>query len=155
MILGLDPGINGGLSLSDSDGTPRLFDAFRTDGGLIQAADIKDAVGLYCKVPTMVIIESVHAMPGQGVTSMFTFGKGYGQLIGLCQALDWPFILVTPQAWKAKVLAGTAKDKDAAIAFVRARFPSVNLVRPGCRKPHDGIADAVCLAYYGSTLCRR
>jgi hypothetical protein len=41
------------------------------------------------------------------------------------------------------VLAGTTKDKDAAIAYCRRAFPDVALVLPRCRVPHDGIADAV------------
>lgn len=153
MILGLDPGLKGGYALLD-DGKIIQSGAFSVDGGLIQTAQFVEAIRLHTPEPVMAIIEQVHAMPGQGVTSMFSFGKGFGQLIGVCQALKWPFVLVTPQAWKGKVLAGTPKDKDAAIAFVRARYPEVNLTQPGCRTLHDGVADAVCLAHYGATLCR-
>jgi crossover junction endodeoxyribonuclease RuvC len=66
---------------------------------------------------------------------------------------SWPLEYVRPQAWKKKVLAGTSKDKEAAIAFVRARFPGAPLTLPRCRTPHDGMADAVCIGYYGCLTC--
>jgi hypothetical protein len=80
-------------------------------------------------------------MPGQGVASSFTFGTGYRQIQGLLAGRGIPFELVTPQAWKKLVLAGTTKDKDAAIAYCRRAFPDVALVLPRCRVSHDGIAD--------------
>lgn len=116
-------------------------------GGEIDGASL--ANWLRTIQPKLVIIEKVHAMPKQGVTSMFNFGKGYGTLIGVCEGCGIPFQLVTPQAWKNEVLAGTAKDKDAAINFVRRRYPNINLTPGKTRKPQDGIADAVCMAHYG------
>lgn len=97
------------------------------------------------------VIEKVHAMPKQGVCSMFAFGKGYGELIGMLKTLAIPIVLVTPQEWKKKVLVGTdyKGNKAASCEYVARRYPNVNL-RPGRKvKPSDGIADAVCLAEYG------
>ncbi len=68
-------------------------------------------------------------------------------------ALRIPHLAVTPQAWKKAVLAGTARDKAAAIAFATRRFPGVPLLAtPRSRTPHDGVADAVCLAEYARRL---
>ncbi len=100
----------------------------------------------------IVFMENVHAMPKQGVTSMFNFGKGFGQLIGMCQAMGWDLRMVTPQAWKKVVLKDTSKDKDAAIAFVEDLGNGPNLVPPRCRRPHDGMADAVCICHYGRIM---
>lgn len=99
--------------------------------------------------PRLAVVEKVGSMPGQGVASTFKFGKGYGSILGILAALDVPTELVTPQRWKGKVLAGTPKDKNAAIAYCRRVFPTVDLVLPNCRKPHDGMADALCLAEMG------
>ena len=100
------------------------------------------------------IIEKVHSMPSQGVSSMFTFGMGYGMVRMAFTANDIPYQLVTPQAWKKHVLVGLEKDKSATINYVARKYPKVNLV-PGRKKtPHDGIADAVCIAEYGKTLIR-
>jgi crossover junction endodeoxyribonuclease RuvC len=69
--------------------------------------------------------------------------------LGLAAGLSIPVELATPQRWKGVVLHGSAKDKDAAISWCRRAFPDVALVPPGCRKPHDGMADALCLLEYG------
>ena len=42
-------------------------------------------------------IEKVAAMPGQGVTSMFNFGKGFGVLLGAAAGLGLQTTQVTPQ----------------------------------------------------------
>ena len=62
--------------------------------------------------PVKAIIEAVHAFPGQGVTSMFTFGQNYGFLRGCLVALEISFIEVTPQKWMAYF--GLKKDKEEA-----------------------------------------
>lgn len=58
----------------------------------------------------------------------------------------------TPVSWRttlAKWSTIPAKDpKGWSVAFCRQHLPQVNLT-PGKRtKPHDGIADAACLAFY-------
>lgn len=40
--------------------------------------------------------------------------------------------------------------KAASIAYAREHFPGVNLVPPRCKNPHDGLADAVCIAAWAS-----
>lgn len=102
-----------------------------------------------------VTMEAVHAMPGQGVTSMFSFGESFGMLQAMTICCGWTLQLCTPQAWKASVLAGTAKDKTAAIIHVDRVFPNLN-INIGKKKVimHDGVADAVCIAEYGAKLAR-
>lgn len=102
--------------------------------------------------PDFVVVEKVGARPKQGVVSMFNFGRSTGEVIGVLKTLAIPYQEVTPQMWKSKVLAGTAKDKDAAINYVAARYPDLNLVPPRCRKAHDGIADATCMAVYAQEI---
>lgn len=100
--------------------------------------------------PNIAVIEKVHSLPGNGAKSMFCFGRGYGSLLGICTALDVRVELVTPQTWKREVLKGTKKDKDAAIAYCRRAYPKLSLLpTEKYQKPHDGMADAVCLLDYG------
>jgi crossover junction endodeoxyribonuclease RuvC len=80
---------------------------------------------------------------------MFKFGFVTGVMHGIISTLAIPLYLVTPQAWKKKILAGTAKDKDAAIDYCRRVYPDVSLLATErSRKPHDGMADALCIARY-------
>lgn len=109
---------------------------------------------MYCHLA----VEAVSARPKQGVTSMFTFGKGVGTLLGMISVLDFTnenfkYIEVSPKKWKNVVLPNTTKDKNAAIQFVKDKFPDVSLL-PTARHsvPHDGIADAICLAYYAQSM---
>jgi crossover junction endodeoxyribonuclease RuvC len=94
-------------------------------------------------------IEKVSAMPKQGVTSMFNFGFSTGAIHGIVATLGIPRYLVTPQRWKNNILVGTKKDKEAAIDYCRRAFPSVTLLATEkSRKPHSGMADAICIALY-------
>jgi hypothetical protein len=45
---------------------------------------------------------------------------------------------------------GTGRQrKQAAVRLVGERVPGLGLVLPGRRLPHDGLADAACLALWG------
>jgi hypothetical protein len=57
---------------------------------------------------------------------------------------QWPEALVTTKT----VLSHDTKA--ASLAYVRANFPDLNLIPPRARNPHDGLADAVCIAVWGS-----
>lgn len=92
------------------------------------------------------IIEQVHAMKGQGVTSVFDFGMGFGLWLGIINALQIPYTQVTPQKWKKEMMQGIA-DKDAARVMACRLFPmyanQMNLVK------HHGRAEALLMAEYG------
>ena len=151
IIAGIDPGKNGGLAKQKAIGLveaiPMPLTGKEIDG--LAIVDFLNGVDL-------VVIEKVASMPKQGVKSMFTFGKGYGILHGICLGGAIPFELVTPQAWKKIVLANTPKDKSAAIAYCARRFPHVSLLATErSKKPHDGMADALCLMEYGRRVFAR
>lgn len=160
-VLGIDPGLDGGLAFLGPPGallhiTPTL----KAKGSARRTFDTHAMVALLKARPLdLVVLEAVQAAPvhgrRQGTTSMFRFGQGYGLWLGMLAALEIPHQLVTPQTWKAAILAGTAKDKQAAIEFVQRRHPTLDLrATTRARNPHDGLADAVCLAEYGCRLLR-
>lgn len=147
-VLALDPGMTGGVSLLDTLSNSIQSAPMPLIG---KELDYKKLFStMQAAQPHMVVIEKVHAMPNQGVTSMFNFGMGYGALVALASVGQARVVLVPPQMWKKHVLAGTSKDKEAAIQFCSQTYPSVNLILPRCRKPHDGMADSICLAHYGA-----
>ncbi len=143
-IISFDPGQKGEIAIHHQGAT--TAHPMPLAGKVLDLASI--AAIIREASPDIAVIEKVGSMPGQGVSSTFTFGTGYGQIQGLLAGLGIPFELVTPQAWKGLVLAGTPKNKDAAIAYCRRAFPDVPLVMPRCRTPHDGVADALCLLQY-------
>jgi crossover junction endodeoxyribonuclease RuvC len=110
--------------------------------------------------PDLVAVEQVHAMPGQGVTSMFTFGQGYGMILGICYHAGYKtdngrLMLVTPQKWKTHYsLIGC--PKTASIDLAMSLYQGEGF-RPSqrARKPSDGMAEATLIANYAKTKIER
>ena len=94
----------------------------------------------------MAYVETVHAMPGQGVTSMFSFGKAAGTIEGVLAGLEIPVTFVTPQAWK-KPLGLLKKDKDVSRTLAIQLFPALSEQLK--RKKDGGRADALLIARHG------
>lgn len=144
VAIGIDPGKKGGFCVMPVDGGS-LF-----AGVLPWAEDDLDGRAVLDVIQTHGVthaaIEKAQAMPGQGVTSMFSYGYGAGKLAGVLEAASVSYRLVRPTEWKKVVLAGTARDKGAAIDHVRHAYPHVDLTPGRLRTPHDGMADAVCIA---------
>ena len=157
IIVGVDPGQKGGLAIMKDGactGHPMPLAGKEVDTRAV-ADLVMGEYDLVLEDPSnhiLVVVEKVHAMPKQGVSSTFKFGLNYGRILGAIEALGLRYELVTPQAWKKAILAGTNKGKTAAVEFVHRRYPSVNLMPGRMRTHHDGIADAVCLAEYGRLM---
>ena len=169
IALGVDVGITGGLAaVSDKFVTATLMPI--TAGvakGTKAKINIKEVIvwfkeqldryaresDLRLYGPPKIGIEIQGAMPGQGVVSMLRLGESYGLLQGMAIALNWSTYLVRPKAWKNDILAGTKKDKGAAIQLVLNRFSDIDM-NIGKRKIiySDGMADAVCIALHTAKL---
>jgi crossover junction endodeoxyribonuclease RuvC len=145
--VGCDPGLHGGCAVIDDVSRTAAAIPMPVSGGEVDSAALADwirSLGGDC----VAAVERVSSMPKQGVASTFKFGTGWGMVRGVLATLRVSTLLVTPQAWKKVVLAGTQKDKDAAISWCRQAYPSVNLVLERCRVPHDGLADALAIAEF-------
>jgi crossover junction endodeoxyribonuclease RuvC len=157
LSVGIDPGLHGGVAALDPAGTVVGLWPMPVAGGEVHAAGLADLLrSLRCLDSHQdigrVCLEKVSAMPKQGVSSTFRFGTGWGMVRGVCAALAIPVALVPSTLWKKRVLLGLPHDKAGAVQFCASRWPTADLVLPGCRVPHDGIADALCLAAYGRLL---
>ena len=91
----------------------------------------------------MIAVESVHSMPKQGVASTAKFMRAVGAIEATAELTHYPFVLVTPQAWKKHHgLIGT--EKVASLELARSMFPEAPLTR---QKDH-GRADALLMAVW-------
>lgn len=90
----------------------------------------------------------------QGIASTAKYMREFGKILGAAEVWGCGRLRFSPQAWKKVVLAGTPKDKDAAIRWVRNKFPMAELTPGRCQKPQDGLADAVCIGWYAVLLSR-
>jgi crossover junction endodeoxyribonuclease RuvC len=92
-----------------------------------------------------IILESVSAMPGQGVTGMFSFGQSFGVIKGVCAALKLPLHLVRPVKWK-KHFNLLNSEKDASRTKVIEMFPYIS--SEVSKKKDANKADAILIAKY-------
>ena len=160
VFCGIDPGKDGALAILGYREAPilvpfseteyanhlRRLDFCRTEAEKdLEAIMHVPATEVFC------VVEHVNAMPGQGVTSCFSFGQNFGFILGLLTAFRIPYELVRPQKWK-KVFSCTS-DKNTSIEVAKRMFPEVDLRRtPLCRKPHDGKAEALLIAEYARRI---
>jgi crossover junction endodeoxyribonuclease RuvC len=149
-IIGIDPGLTGAVAYLLPEGgagvmdTP-VFGSEMSETACVQL--IEEIQGLHPGPPILAVLEKVHAMPRQGVSSTFKFGMGYGVWRGILAAKRIPMHLVTPQEWQKKILAGLPKGKGSSMLQAQRLFPDLTPLLT--RKKDDGRADALCLAQYG------
>ena len=150
-IIGIDPGISGAISVFRDGKLESVVDmptveiaSGKTIKRHISAATLRNILELDMYQFSHVVIEKVGAMPGQGVTSMFNFGRSAGIIEGVVAALRMPHTYVTPQTWTKAV--GRAAGKDASRMRAMELFPSkADLFK---RAKDDGRADAALIAYW-------
>lgn len=146
-FIGIDPGKGGALCLLAKNGSVRFFD-FPKDGNLYLYHRRLSSVVLANNIQSCVL-EKVHAMPKQGVSSMFSFGENYGRWQGWLIAWEIPFNLVAPQTWMKGLTskADGVNPKQRVAAAAQRLFPHAELTGPkGGWK--DGRADSLLMAYY-------
>jgi crossover junction endodeoxyribonuclease RuvC len=157
VFLGIDPGALGAVALIRRDGSVTFWDTpvvhiksgkkTRTEMNAVAASMLLSDIRDGNKDSVFVTIEKVGAMPGQGVTSMFSFGKNFGTWLGILAALKLPHQQVAPVSWKKRMMTDMGKDKDASRVRAMQLFP--NAQRDLYLKKHHGRADALLIAEYG------
>ncbi len=137
IYLGIDPGANGAI-------------ASATDMGIVvhpfsklTEQEIWDLFRGHGTNACMAMIERVGAMPRQGVSSTFKFGRHYGFLRACLVAANIPHSEVAPATWQRAMGCLSGGDKR----FTRQRAQQL---WPEARMTH-ATADAALIAEY----CRR
>lgn len=151
MIVGIDPGLDGAIAFLKDSHDFVLVEDMPTYAGTGTRREVNEAElariikrAYASGQHDTVYLERVSAMPGQGVSSMFSFGCSYGIVRGVLSALGFPYELVTPQAWKKR--AGIiGRNKDAARTMAQQLYPQAALGR----KKDIGRADAILIARFG------
>jgi crossover junction endodeoxyribonuclease RuvC len=159
-FLGADPGIDGAIALyfPDAPGQLAVRDMPAMKVGPKRRIDLWSLAEQFRKwaadYDVRATVENVHAMPGQGVTSMFSFGYSTGSLQQALASAKIPFTLVQPATWKALYgLRGGAENKAASVAKAVDLFPAHRELFFGPKGGgKDGRAEAALLAHYGSKL---
>lgn len=154
MILGIDPGLSGAVAFLDVLNESIVVmdmptvELQRNGKTKREVSPVLLADMIAGKGVTQAFVERVSAMPGQGVSSMFSFGRSLGVVEGVLAAYEIPTTLVTPQAWQKGM--GVRSGKDGSRERVMQLFP--NYSELFARKKDDGRAEAVLIAKFGYTM---
>jgi len=160
-IIGVDPGLSGAVAilthvtdhdkLTEGNNSLDIFDMpvhHLKRGGKnkreIDRYQLARLVEKCCPIDKA-IVERVGAMPGQGVSSMFQFGRAVGIIEGILAAMYIPTEYVAPRTWRSyfKVRAGKDSSRERASALM----PRSSEL--WARKKDTGRADAALIALYG------
>ena len=149
LILGIDPGSSGGLAIveSKSNSLPKIIWASKMPVVNVFSKKIIDVmkVSSILKEYTIdvTIIEKVHAMPRQGVTSSFQFGRSFGGIEALSYIYTKRVDYIAPAVWKKYLGLGSSK-KDS-LDLARLKFGKLDFWD---FKSNDGIAEAALLVLF-------
>ena len=155
-IIGIDPGLNGAIAVLQNNKVIQIHDVpVMTDGKKnkrqLNSAQLVKLLkdNFQDEVDTVVVVEQVNAMPGQGVTSMFNFGQTFGAIKGICAALGLPIFFVRPSKWKKHFeLINSSKDSSRTKAI--EMYPSLS--NDLARKKDVNKSDAILIArFYSET----
>jgi crossover junction endodeoxyribonuclease RuvC len=149
--IGIDPGLSGAIAVLTDD-TLQIHDmpVMTVDRNgkakrQVSANELAELLNLYSGKDCHVYCERVSAMAGQGVTSVFSFGRSFGMIEGILAALKMPVTFVAPATWVKGV--GRGPGKDASRSRAMELFPEYqHMFR---RVKDDGRADAALIAHWG------
>ena len=155
-IIGIDPGLSGAIAILDDSKIKELFDMPVMPDGKKNKRQLNSALlvklindNIKNLENTVMVVEQVNAMPGQGVTSMFNFGQTFGAIKGICAALGLPIFFVRPAKWKKHFeLINSAKDASRTKAI--EMYPAIS--EQLSKKKDVNKSDAILIArYYSET----
>jgi crossover junction endodeoxyribonuclease RuvC len=149
--IGIDPGLSGAIAVLTDD-TLQIHDmpVMTVDRNgkakrQVSANELAELLNLYAGKDCHVYCERVGAMAGQGVTSVFSFGRSFGMIEGILAALKMPVTFVAPATWTRAI--GRSPGKDASRARAMELFPNYEYFFK--RVKDDGRADAALIAHWG------
>jgi crossover junction endodeoxyribonuclease RuvC len=155
-IIGIDPGLSGAIAILEDNKIKELFDMPVMPDGKKNKRQLNNALlvklikdNIKNLEDTVMVVEQVNAMPGQGVTSMFNFGQTFGAIKGICAALGLPIFFVRPAKWK-KYFELINSSKDASRTKAIEMYPSIS--EQLSKKKDVNKSDAILIArYYSET----
>lgn len=158
IIAALDPGKTGAMVTLFEDGSTLVnrVPLIKTKGKK-SVPDYRQwarswGSSLMLNQPDVFMFEHVQARPGQGVVSMFSFGKVMGFAMGVAMtACPAPVHYAPPSVWKDKLgLIGFDKSRSITLALELVPSLAAEMNQKGTTADvRHGIAEAGLLAYYG------
>jgi hypothetical protein len=156
--LGVDLGVHGGLAILEisNNTAPQMLAAIDVPTVGVKAKERVDVIALQEWLlqhgPTHAFIERAQAMPRQGSSSGFKYGRAAGAIEATITVCGIPVEIIEASAWK-RFFHLHAGDKEGARQLALQRFPSAHglLAR---RKDHNR-AEAMLIALFASARAGR
>jgi len=153
-IIGIDPGLSGAIAILEENRILSVFEMpvmaeGKKNKRQLNSSQLVNIIKENIKNidETVVVVEQVNAMPGQGVTSMFNFGQSFGAIKGICAALSLPIFFVRPSKWKKHFELINA-SKDSSRTKVIEMYPKLS--DQLTKKKDVNKADAILIARFFS-----
>ena len=151
-IIGIDPGLSGAIAVMNDKKVINMYDMpvmaeGKKNKRQLNSSQLVNIIkeNINENEETIVVVEQVNAMPGQGVTSMFNFGQTFGAIKGVCAALKLPIFFVRPSKWK-KHFELINSSKDASRTKVIEMYPTLSAQLT--KKRDVNKSDAVLIAKF-------
>jgi crossover junction endodeoxyribonuclease RuvC len=151
-VCGIDPGVRGGLAIvAIENGTaPALIACIDIPVAGTGAKERVDPIAIRDWVlthrPEHAFIERAQALPHQGSSSGFKYGRAVGAIEAAIMLAGVPLTIVEPSAWK-KFHSLRGKDKEGSRQRALMLFPSAHAML--ARRKDHGRADSALIALFG------
>jgi len=142
-VMGIDPGVNGGLAVLRIDGGVEYLRAFQpsmTHAELVDAVRFALKCMAYWKSRT-VYVEKVGSMPTDGRRAANTFGRVDGLIRGALLMAGYPPLDVSPMMWQSAMECLSGGNKNVTKKRALELFPRERITH--------AVADALLIAEYG------
>ncbi len=150
IFIGIDPGKNGGAAIINEMMDSEPIITFRCP-----KTPTEMALSLMSTIPVdvsyddvLVLIEHVHAMPKNGVVSMFSFGQNLGHWEGILGAFELNVEYAGPRTWMGHYDCKPNMDKKERKRYLRGLaeelFPNIKMT--------FNISDALLIANYNKEI---
>jgi hypothetical protein len=114
ILLAIDPGANGAYAIRYPDGTTTAT-RFTSESDFLEAMFTLASLAAQEQITVTAYIEQVGGYVGkaQPGSAMFNFGRNFGYILGICQALAFTVNLIRPQTWQKSYPTRTTKTQNA------------------------------------------
>ena len=160
LVMGLDPGLQGGICIRDDESV--ILEVMPVKDDLIDIQELHRIIRPYAHEITRVFLEMASIRPMQA--GQFKIGRGFGRIESVLSYLQLPVTIVMPQDWSKIYDHGvTEKNKSKRYGLIKkARAKIVQKIYPGInflatnesRVSHSGLVDAALLADFGWNILK-
>lgn len=150
-FLGVDPGIRGGIAALNGSAVILAVDIPTIGEKAKQRVNVHELHALLVSASPIdhAFIERAQAMPKQGASSGFLYGRAVGAIETAIALAGIPLTIVEPSKWKKHFrLAGG--DKERARQLALQLYPKASAMLS--RKKDHGRAEAILIAQYGREM---